>query len=525
MLRRLMVPLLVFLIGIAVTWKIGVEVDSTRKQLLTAELKANMESWISVMEFSTDKEVTLAKTLVSVFEDSPVITREQFDQLSRNAILLYPDLDALFWIPVVTAEQRPVFEGAMNAIQPGFFFKMFAGPAGFIPSPPKDIYHPVYYINGSESSRQFAGWDLGGFGDLSSMFADLTLVDDQVAMRFIPSVDDLLSPGNSRPHLQMLLATPLNTSVNLPNGMAQPNEGYLVFLVNFSLIFNYFSDIPGGDKLDIAVTMGSGSAKRDVFAVAPTSGELQEEYAVKSAFSNRATSSWEVTLIPTDEFFASKARGVKVWVLAAGFAITLSLSIYLFAVQRRTALIQEMVEQRTDELQKANHELDRLSRTDYLTGVANRRFFEECLEREWSRAARGKHPVTLLMIDVDYFKTYNDRYGHIEGDFCLQQVCRALSVSTKRPADLVARFGGEEFVVLLPETDEGAMALAERCRKKVEELEIAHEDSEVSDYVTVSIGLVTLTPAGKQPSRALVKAADDALYQAKDQGRNRVRVG
>ncbi len=90
---------------------------------------------------------------------------------------------------------------------------------------------------------------------------------------------------------------------------------------------------------------------------------------------------------------------------------------------------------------------------------------------------------------------------------------------------MVARFGGEEFVVLLPETDEGAMALAERCRKKVEELEIVHEDSDVSQFVTISVGVATLTPAGKQPSRALVKAADDALYQAKEQGRNRVRAG
>ncbi len=525
MLRRLLVPTIVAVIGFAVTILIGMEIDKTQKRLLASELKANMERWISVMEFSTEKEVTLARTLVSVFEDASMIDLEQFDQLSINAIKLYPDLDALFWIPVVAPEQRPVFEAAMRSVNPGFFFKMYAGPAGFIPSPPKPIYHPVVYLNGSESSQQYQGWDMGGFGELGAMFADLKKVDDQVAMRFLPSIDDLMNPGNTRPRLQMLLATPLNKTVQLSDGKTEAEQGYLVFLVNFSLIFTYFSDIAGGDLLDIAVTMGSGAGKKDVFAVAPKSGNLETDYTVKSAFSNRATSTWEVTLVPTDEYFSTQAKSVKIWAFATGIAITLSLSIYLFAIQRRTAIVQELVEQRTDELQKANHELDRLSRTDYLTGVANRRYFEEKLETEWSRAARGKHAITLLMIDVDFFKTYNDRYGHIEGDYCLQQVSRALTVSTKRPADMVARFGGEEFIVLLPETDEGAMALAERCRKKVEELEIVHEDSEVSDYVTISVGVATLTPAGKQPSRALVKAADDALYQAKEQGRNRVRAG
>ncbi len=213
----------------------------------------------------------------------------------------------------------------------------------------------------------------------------------------------------------------------------------------------------------------------------------------------------------------------KGWVQIIGMTITLFLSLFLYFLQRRAALVEELVEQRTDELQQANLELDRLSRTDYLTHVANRRYFEESLEAEWSRAIRGKHSVTLLMIDVDCFKAYNDRYGHIEGDECLQAVAKTLVETAKRPADQVARFGGEEFVLLLPETNEGAMALAERCRQKIEDLGIEHEESEAGKCVTVSIGVATLTPeAATQSARALVKAADEALYQAKQQGRNRV---
>lgn len=523
MLRRYLIPTLVAIAGLMVSWGIGFEVDRAQKKLFAAELRSNLKSWISLMEFSTEKEVTLAKTLVSVFADDPEISREDFRQLSTHAIKLYPDLESLFWVPEINADQRATYEAAMQSVRPGFFLKDFAGPAGFIPAAPKAVYRPVFYLNGGESSDIYLGWDLSGFGELGSMFSSLELMENQVSMRFIPRITDLMSP-HSRPELQMLLTTPMGTVVQLPDGTLS-KQGYLVFLVNFSLIFNYFGELPGSDTLHISVTMGSGASKRAVFEVPPEEGELEEEYAAHSVFSNRATSSWEVTLIPTDKFFAAKSSSVKYWVWATGSAITLLLVVYLYTIQRRTALVQEMVELRTEELQEANHELDRLSRTDYLTGVANRRYFEESLEREWSRAARGKYPVTLLMIDVDFFKLYNDRYGHIEGDYCLQQVVRALNVSVKRPADLVARFGGEEFAVLLPDTDNGGLELAERCRRKIEQLEIEHLDSTVSDYVTASVGVASLIPAGRQPARALVKAADDALYQAKNEGRNRVRSG
>lgn len=525
MFRRLLAPFLVGLTGLLVTVAISYEVDRTQKKLVITELKANQERWVGLMEFSTEKEITLAKTLVSVFEDSPEIDQQLFTQLSANAIKLYPDLQAVFWIPAVNAQQRPQLEAAMRAQNPNFFFKNYAGPMGFVPAAPKEKYYPIYFLNGGENSGAYSGWDLGSFGELGDMLGSLKVVENQVAMRLVPSMHDLLNPGSDRPRLHMLLATPLESVVKLPNDSLQIDEGYLVFLVNFSLLYNYFSDYPGAEKLNIAVTMGTGAAKRVVFEVHPNAGTLEHSYATRSSFSNRATDSWEVTLIPTDEYFKSKGRSVKNWVRVTGLVITLALIVYLLAIQRRTALIQQMVEVKTDELQRANHELDRLSRTDYLTGVANRRFFEESLDREWSRAARGKYAISLLMIDVDYFKAYNDCYGHIEGDYCLQQVARALSVSVKRPADMVARFGGEEFVVLLPETEEGALALAEECRKKVEELQIAHQDSEVSQYVTVSIGVCSLIPIGGQPARALVKAADDALYRAKNEGRNRVRLG
>lgn len=181
-------------------------------------------------------------------------------------------------------------------------------------------------------------------------------------------------------------------------------------------------------------------------------------------------------------------------------------------------------ERRQAELAQA---LDRLSSTDELTGIANRRGFEQGLMREWDRCARAGTPLALIIVDVDLFKLFNDTYGHPEGDICLRGVAQALAGAVNRPGDLVARFGGEEFAVLLPETDQaGALEIAERLRQAVDALAIGHVGSPFR-RLTISAGLAVHTPGGGTPvgnAGALVEDADAALYRAKHDGRNRVAV-
>jgi len=175
-----------------------------------------------------------------------------------------------------------------------------------------------------------------------------------------------------------------------------------------------------------------------------------------------------------------------------------------------------------DRLAQLNQELSVLSRTDALTGLANRRAFDHRLAEEVSRVERHHVPLALLVIDVDHFKTYNDHYGHPAGDACLRQVANVLRECAARPSDLVARLGGEEFAVLLPHQGSAdAMQVAEHCLRAVEAAAIAHAGSPVAPHVTVSVGVVTSSrPA--QESAALLAAADAALYRAKRQGRRRV---
>lgn len=177
----------------------------------------------------------------------------------------------------------------------------------------------------------------------------------------------------------------------------------------------------------------------------------------------------------------------------------------------------------TRRLDEANRQLLRLSAIDGLTGIANRRQFDEFLTREWGRATRNGSCLAMLMCDVDSFKQYNDLYGHQAGDDCLRSVARVLHEQLKRPTDLAARYGGEEFSVILPETPlDGAIALAERMRQAVMALGMAHAGT-ASGMVTVSIGVACTWPQRNgSGSDALLKVADGALYDAKGQGRNRV---
>ena len=196
---------------------------------------------------------------------------------------------------------------------------------------------------------------------------------------------------------------------------------------------------------------------------------------------------------------------------------------YLTLLQRDEAYRALRVSQQ--QLLDSNLMLQRLMNSDGLTGLSNRRHFDEYLELEWRRAMRQQQQLSLLMIDVDYFKAYNDNFGHLAGDEALRQVAEAIRASCSRPTDLPARYGGEEFALVLPNTSHGgARLVAEKLRQTVLGLGIPHTAPVADSYLTVSIGLATQTPTVGSHSRQLISAADKGLYLAKNGGRNQVGI-
>ncbi|HEB50023.1 MAG TPA: PleD family two-component system response regulator [Desulfobulbus sp.] len=195
---------------------------------------------------------------------------------------------------------------------------------------------------------------------------------------------------------------------------------------------------------------------------------------------------------------------------------------YISQKQRDEAF--EALRRSQRKLAEANKVLERLSSLDGLTGVPNRRRFDQLLRKEWQRAIRHGSSISIIMLDIDFFKLFNDTYGHQGGDDCLRQVAGILEQSVRRETDMVARYGGEEFAAILPETGvKGALAVAEEMRANVEARQIPHENSKITDHVTISVGVATTVPEQGSRPDDLIAAADQALYQAKNNGRNRVQ--
>ncbi len=177
------------------------------------------------------------------------------------------------------------------------------------------------------------------------------------------------------------------------------------------------------------------------------------------------------------------------------------------------------------DLEQKNKELARMVFVDGLTGITNRRYFDNTSYTEWGRAAREGAPISIIMIDIDYFKFYNDTYGHQDGDDCLKEVARALDDALERSGDFVSRYGGEEFVAVLPNTDlAGAMVVAENMKANVSDLKLKHESSKVSDHVTISLGVGSISPSRRSEPSDLILEVDKALYKAKQNGRNRIEI-
>jgi diguanylate cyclase (GGDEF)-like protein len=194
-------------------------------------------------------------------------------------------------------------------------------------------------------------------------------------------------------------------------------------------------------------------------------------------------------------------------------------------IQRQKKRLQDEIAKRKQTeliLQEANRKLELLANLDGLTQIANRRRFDNYLALDWQRHQREQHSLTLVFIDIDYFKRYNDTYGHQGGDDCLMRVAQAIAKVPQRPTDLVARYGGEEFAVILSNTNlEGGMKVATAIQTQVLNLKVPHQSSDVSEYVTLSIGVASLVPTLELSLETLIANADEALYTAKSQGRNR----
>lgn len=276
------------------------------------------------------------------------------------------------------------------------------------------------------------------------------------------------------------------------------NDGILILSIDENRII----------EVNPAVTKMLGFSREDLLSmnisnIQPRGVDLIKKYT-DQVITNRAKWTNELT-------FKTKSDKLILVEVSASI-VTIDNQNYLISMVRDIGCRKQIEEQ-----------LRLFSFTDGLTGIANRRKLDEYMDIEWRRAIRYELPISVIMIDIDYFKPYNDTYGHLQGDICLKAVASIIQKSLIRPGDLCARYGGEEFIVLLPDTDEkGSLHIANKINCNLANEKIKHCKSDINTFVTVSMGLDSIVPTSKNTSSQLISKADQALYQAKREGRNKI---
>ncbi len=480
-----------------------------------AQLNNRLAKDVADRAAAVDREMTVSLealyTLRALFVGRDFVSRDDFLLLSQQTRLRHPDIKAFYWVEQVAANERSIFERKSRQVlhSADFEIRRYGIERKTVRTEDKASYRPVFYVDPEGAQLLPLGLDLAQDQKLnpllsrSAISGELMLTEGKMEGK----------ESNSRTLLRAVL--PVYHKIN-----STKLRGFILAVIDVGAIFeNSLAKIRIGG-IDINLWDKTDKDNHTLLHFHPSRTRLEVNYSrsVYQPLNPIGHRQWELQAVPTYYYFESKQTWLPHLVFLFGMASTLMIMRLFVSFAQKN----EKMQIQSRELMTSNQELEEISRTDALTGVANRRYFDEVIVKEWKRAIRNQTPLTLIMVDVDCFKMYNDYYGHLEGDECIRKVAQTLKEMMCRPMDLVARYGGEEFAILLPDTNKNASRLAEQCRRSLAEKKIPHAASKVSPYVTISSGMATLKPDLSTDIAELIRQADRALYKAKENGRNQV---
>ena len=442
--------------------------------------------------------------IISFYDASPVVTRKAFKSYVTPILKRNGFIQALEWVPRVSEDDRKNIEE--QARRDGFVdFRITERlkPGTLVQAGARPEYYPVYFAEPFVGNQPALGFDL------ASESRRLKAIEDAKAsggLLATGKVDLIQSPpGESG----LLVFAPFYGGVVHRD---RKLKGFVVGVYRLKSMIENAIDPHLKQGMNLTIFEGSKISRGNtLFAKSKADDDLMRYQKEIVAFGK----SWTV-LFRADGSFQ---EGIK-WhppIASAGGLLLLFLLISI-------AFEINDFRMRHKLLADSNVQLEQLSNLDSLTGLANRRCFDENLDKELKRSSRDKTPLSLILLDVDYFKEFNDTYGHLVGDECLRQIAGVLQRTVERSHDLAARYGGEEFAVILPSTDlKGGLIIAERLRALVEDLDLTSPKASILQSITISLGIVSIAYGEKNTTpKLLIDQADKALYQAKKQGKNRV---
>lgn len=505
--RRVSVGLLVTLVmlGPVVAIFTYIFTSGGERAKLTSRFEQDVEENVFALEAEIKANIKALYSFQSLYHSSDLVSAAEFSQFAQDMRQRNPAIHTLEWIPNISAGERLGHEaqGRLRENLATYEITERDQDGEIVRAKERRNYFPVYLIEPLEGNEAALGFDVASHPNrrtalLESMASDKLVVTDPITV------------GDQDPSQAFLAFLPVyqQDAKTFPERWNNL-EGFVlgVFRINELLQQSLLAERRQQSKTMAfrLVDPEAGSEAIELYRSRPKISPIRSPDLSRRVLISLGSQKWELYIHATPAYLSAYSNRQP-----------LSLGISIF-------LIWELLVGAIALLLKRSIDLEKIARRDSLTGVANRRSFTETIQREWERAKRTGTPVSVIMLDVDDFKLYNDSYGHRAGDECLQRLAAALNGAAARASDLVCRYGGEEFVILLPNIDKsGAMAVAKKIQSKIKALAIPHASSSVAKQVTVSMGCATQPKVEVATWESLVARADALMYEAKKGGRNTI---
>ncbi|MGF1685463.1 diguanylate cyclase [Photobacterium japonica] len=536
MIRRLYsITVCAVVIGIilaCVLFRIAYQLETTHIQ---RDFEREVDKKADSLSQSIDSHIRALHSLKFAYEYQGVLTRDNFAALAQQVMAQHSPLQALAWVPWVSAAQRTAYEASAAQVLSDYHFTERVASGDMVTATERADYYPLHSVAPLAGNEAALGYDLGSNALQRTL---LNQARDSGALQLSARVERGMLPQTDG-SVQLVLPVYRQVEPLTRTMRRQTLEGFILGYIRLSDIMPALFPAAESSQMHYRVMdLKASSDHAQLYSVTPASPSVTATSPVaitsKVGFwlgAEKVTRTvlakggreWVIEALPTHAYFDQRRTAFPLYVFVGVLLLFSVLAYYGRILMHRHQALLENLDAHNQQLSASNKKLERLTRMDALVGVANRRFFDETLMKEFSRASRDAKPLALLLIDIDHFKAFNDTYGHQAGDRCLKLVASELERVLRRPADMLARVGGEEFGVILPNTNNGEV-VARQCRMAVERLGIAHGGSCTSDLVTISIGVVSLDTVAQHTTETIYELADNALYEAKSSGRNMIRA-